>query len=208
MGQKGPRRFFEIGDRLPAVIRAAARARITPSHQRGKIIGGGPAHRYGGIFLDEDGVVGVRFLLLSLRSSIIVIGIVWSKAIVPRLLVPALSWTFRLVLSKMARREIQRPIEVGCPCCQQEFQLDASSELRRSSGDDHLAFDESATEPSAEGAKSTFAGAVCARGRDARPTAAPTVRCTDPSSSRRCRPVWRRGDGERGRGRRGWILNG
>lgn len=45
-------------------------------------------------------------------------------------LMPVLSHVLRLVLAKIARKEITRPIIVTCPCCDKDFNLEASSEFQ------------------------------------------------------------------------------
>ncbi|KAL3779172.1 hypothetical protein HJC23_002023 [Cyclotella cryptica] len=50
-------------------------------------------------------------------------------AILPAVLVPVLPHVIRLLLAKIAKGAIIRPIIVTCPCCNKEFNLEASSEL-------------------------------------------------------------------------------
>jgi hypothetical protein len=51
------------------------------------------------------------------------------KALVPSVLIPILPHVIRLVLARIAKEAIIRPIIVTCPCCNKEFNLEASSEF-------------------------------------------------------------------------------
>ena len=51
-------------------------------------------------------------------------------AMLPSLLLPILPHALRLWLATLARSSLMRPIIVMCPCCNKEFNLDASSELQ------------------------------------------------------------------------------
>ncbi|KAL3793636.1 hypothetical protein ACHAWO_001685 [Cyclotella atomus] len=50
-------------------------------------------------------------------------------AILPGVLVPVLPHIIRLFLAKLAKEAIVKPIIVTCPCCNNEFNLEASSEF-------------------------------------------------------------------------------
>eukprot|EP00956_Cyclotella_meneghiniana_P029554 scaffold71988_cov47-Cyclotella_meneghiniana.AAC.5 len=50
-------------------------------------------------------------------------------AILPGVLVPVLTHSVRLFLARLARGAIVKPIIVTCPCCNQEFNLEAASEF-------------------------------------------------------------------------------
>lgn len=49
--------------------------------------------------------------------------------IVPGLFLPVLPHTIRLLLAKIARNIVEKPIVVTCPCCDKEFNLNASAEF-------------------------------------------------------------------------------
>ena len=50
-------------------------------------------------------------------------------AILPGVLVPVLTHLVRLLLARLAREAIVKPIIVACPCCSKEFNLEAASEF-------------------------------------------------------------------------------
>ncbi|KAL7472638.1 hypothetical protein ACHAXS_013000 [Conticribra weissflogii] len=52
-------------------------------------------------------------------------------AIFPGLLLPVLPHAIRLLLSRIARNILEKPIVVTCPCCDKEFNLNASSEFEQ-----------------------------------------------------------------------------
>lgn len=56
--------------------------------------------------------------------------------LLPSLLVPIMPHVLRLLLSKLARAQLNKPIIVGCPVCEKEFPLEASSEFDSRSDDD------------------------------------------------------------------------
>jgi len=56
--------------------------------------------------------------------------------LLPSLFVPIVPHFLRLLLSKLARAQLSKPIFVGCPVCEKEFPLEASSELYSKIDDD------------------------------------------------------------------------
>mmetsp|Transcript_6633 Transcript_6633/g.13927 ORF Transcript_6633/g.13927 Transcript_6633/m.13927 type:complete len:600 (+) Transcript_6633:83-1882(+) len=50
-------------------------------------------------------------------------------AIIPGLFLPVLPHAIRLILAKIARNILEKPVIVTCPCCDKEFNLNASAEF-------------------------------------------------------------------------------
>lgn len=53
-----------------------------------------------------------------------------ASALIPSLLLPILPHTLGVMLALVARKVLLSPIGVNCPCCHDEFNLEASSELQ------------------------------------------------------------------------------
>ena len=81
----------------------------------------------------------VVYYLRSCRStsSEFAVATLILTVLLPSLLVPIVPHFLRLLLSKLARAQLNKPIIVGCPTCEREFPLEALSEL--SNGDDDTA---------------------------------------------------------------------